>query len=749
MDSFTFNESMIEYYRFKKEVKNNDITSKIKTYDCYLINKEWNDELQNIYNKYHYYKKIYKLFNSKDFPIKNPYFINDFDSLISFLKQQKEFKIVSKKLMEIIYVESYLKKFNSVKYFKKNSFNSIIEFQINNENKALLLAKILNITNLHFEKKKYIIFFNNNNKKSLYKKILSLNISSEYKQMENNNYIIPFDKFINNYNLSSFKEQNSKQKDILTIFISIFFYEKFLSENSINIFNNNNNNNNNNNLYCLINPEWWNMFKEYNNYQQLCKVFEKMTINFEYINWDNYFNHINSFGNHFLKNYNFNFKTIEFESNLNNINKFNPIIKTINNIKYFSDNMIVPFSICEMINNLIFNNGDLSNKIVKILIKDKNLFVTFNHNIEIGIINEELLFIPKYIFNFNSTERRKAECQIITSYSIKEYINYRKCDNNNEMNLQPLINQYLETIGYLLILQTQKTLKKNKSTKYFEKKEINKQSLKDRAKTLEKTGKSKKHKILLKTQIGKNNNKNNLIIINNNNKNNFNKKMFDENSLSYLSNKLNNSDNKINNYELNTASEKRQDDSETIKENIFKNIQLYTNNNINNSSEKNEENVNDSYENENNEQINNNFNNIDLKIFNNNKEKEINNYKKQIDELIRENMELKQKNSEFEKEISELNKKILEYQNIDNIRNSSNNKNEELSNKITDILEMDKKLNEEKEDLIKIEKDNIIKVNEEIRLQKEELKRNIQQNEIIKKNNEDLIIKNIIKLRMK
>ena len=35
------------------------------------------------------------------------------------------------------------------------------------------------------------------------------------------------------------------------------------------------------------------------------------------------------------------------------------------------------------------------------------------------------------------------------------------------MNLQPLINQYLETIGYLLILQTQKTLKKNKSTKYF------------------------------------------------------------------------------------------------------------------------------------------------------------------------------------------------------------------------------------------------------------------------------------------
>ena len=78
---------------------------------CYLIEEDWYTELnkncqrftniQNIVNG----NELSKFIN---FPRKDPIFINDFTELIENFKKNNEFKLVSKKLMEIIYKKEYL-----------------------------------------------------------------------------------------------------------------------------------------------------------------------------------------------------------------------------------------------------------------------------------------------------------------------------------------------------------------------------------------------------------------------------------------------------------------------------------------------------------------------------------------------------------------------------------------------------------------------------------------------------------------
>ena len=85
-----------------------------------------------------------------------------------------------------------------------------------------------------------------------------------------------------------------------------------------------------------------------------------------------------------------------------------------------------------------------------------------NPKIIIGNLNDDNIFTPKYVFEYNSSyivsKERKT---ILNSKTIKEYIKSKKCSLYN-FKLQKLKNEKDEDIGKLLIMKTQNhKIKKN------------------------------------------------------------------------------------------------------------------------------------------------------------------------------------------------------------------------------------------------------------------------------------------------
>ena len=204
MNEQIYNRIKNDYYSFRDRlIKNIQKQIQINNYfideECYLANENWINKIENLFNEYDYKqnKSYNKILNNNI--CQSPEIINDFNSIINYLKNNKQFKIISKSFMESIYKKDYLKEFNYAKYYAGNN-KLIIEYQIKNEKNALLLINPLN----KIQNKNEIFIILNQNKDNqdkiiLYSKLLLLDnnkITEILKNIDYINNIIPFEKYI-------------------------------------------------------------------------------------------------------------------------------------------------------------------------------------------------------------------------------------------------------------------------------------------------------------------------------------------------------------------------------------------------------------------------------------------------------------------------------------------------------------------------------------------------------------------------
>ena len=135
MDEHNFINIIKVYDSFKNELKEkiNSQIMVLNNYDYYLICEEYLNELeQNIenYNKYKNIKTI--IFKQK------PKIIENFSELISYLKNNKQIRLIRRDLFELLNKSFKLNKSNIVQYFGLKG-KIIIEFKSNEKNAILFI----------------------------------------------------------------------------------------------------------------------------------------------------------------------------------------------------------------------------------------------------------------------------------------------------------------------------------------------------------------------------------------------------------------------------------------------------------------------------------------------------------------------------------------------------------------------------------------------------------------------------------
>ena len=429
---------------------------------CYIIDENWYKELSQNFNRYKNTKNILngiEFFKLINIPKRTPNFINNFSEFIENLKNNIEFKLVSKKLMEIIYEKEYLNKFNYVKCYGKNN-KLIIEYEIKDENKPLLIVDPFKLV----KREIFIIIINDIEKNKLYENILSVQYIMNDDISKKNKNIIPFDEYVKGKKIFSplfeTKDKGNEnieelyREQILRILVKIFFYEKNIIKNGFE---------KEKKIYYLINPEWMNKYKKHYKYKEISKLLEEI-----------YNNNSNEKINNIIINKCFEkFKFQKFLSN--NFNEINPLIENNFDIEFIKQCSIIPQNIFDLIRYLIFQNEELKIKKAKVLVKNEFIYLFHSLNIEIGKINNELIFNPIYIFKYNSKEIYQIEKKNISKYEITDYIAFRNCQENN-YNLQELINNYNKNIGHLIILKDIYNKVRGKSKRNTKKEEINKKN---------------------------------------------------------------------------------------------------------------------------------------------------------------------------------------------------------------------------------------------------------------------------------
>jgi len=486
MDEETFISLSSEYYIFRKQLVKNLKTSKIsiEPKDCYLIEESWINDIINSFNKYDNLKKQKRVNHNFNFinwlPENDPEFINDIPSILNCIKNNKKFKLVSKILMEYIYDKKDLVEEKYIKYYSGNN-KLIIEYKENgkiketNDHKAFFIINPCDLCKV--KKRAFIITIKNRDKLLLYKELLSKD-DFDIESMQNNNDIVFFEVILpkqnnsnnNINNINSIKNANTKSneqksnrideknnsnsdnnnRDILKLFIYIFYYEKsLLVDNKDNIFDENKD-------YYLINPDWLNKYKEYYDYQKLYKCLNTRKINSKKIEVN--YSNLDKFINSILKIYSeknlLNFKKNVFDTTFDtmdslNIDDMKPPSKAKNNIVFYTNCYIIDSKIFDLILK-IFQKEEIDIiKKKKIYSKNNNIYIMYLKKIIIGILNNELIFIPKYILSYDTPEIFESEKKIIQSETLEKYITSLNCDLDN-FNLQDL-KQYNKKLGQLII----------------------------------------------------------------------------------------------------------------------------------------------------------------------------------------------------------------------------------------------------------------------------------------------------------
>ena len=227
---------------------------------------------------------------------------------------------------------------------------------------------------------------------------------------------------------------------------------------------------NENSSFYLINPNWINKLKEFFNYNKIFDTLNQLNLDINFApNISN--NNIDNITKLFLKDNNINCDDNILEI-LGDYNLINSIDIKLNK-EFFNKSVIIPIKIVNVISYLFFENKNIQLFQIQLLSKDEDIYIFFKNNIEIGYINEKLIFIPKYYLYFNSINIFKQDKKTILANKNEDYIKFRKCFNY-KYEPQSLINQYKQSIGFLIVLPNKNIKYKNKSV--FNKKKIPKNS---------------------------------------------------------------------------------------------------------------------------------------------------------------------------------------------------------------------------------------------------------------------------------
>ena len=248
-----------DFYKFRKQlsekIKSPEIT--LSKEECYLIEKSGIDELEEGFKKYEIQEKENKKdknFNYFKLMPEDFIFINNFVSIINYLKKGKKIKLVNKKIFENMYDENELKDEKCVEYF---SGKNLLLIKFHKENESILLIDPLN--EIEIQNRIIIILMKdkkNNNR--LLKKLLNEKnqFNNSLEEKYNDITLIPYKIYIN----------------IIKFFAHLYYYEKDLSNNKKEIFKDNED-------YYLINNEWLDKFKKY--YESLSiRIYKKNDIKY-------------------------------------------------------------------------------------------------------------------------------------------------------------------------------------------------------------------------------------------------------------------------------------------------------------------------------------------------------------------------------------------------------------------------------------------------------------------------------------
>ena len=488
----------------------------------------------------------------------------------------------------------------------------------------------------------------------------------------------------NNLNIANFNLTQDFKRDLLKIFINIFYYE----ENFLN-----NKNYNNNEKMCLISPYWMEKFKNYYHYQGLLDLLEKnKDISINYKNLEDFIdNIINSCLN--IDNI-LDFKKGKLPTELSVPKAAFYLIRAQYNIHFLDTAYILPFKIMKIIKKW---NNTIAAIPATIFFKDINIYYTKINNIIVGKLANNPLFKSNYVFRYNNENILKIEQNILFSHSIEEYIKSRECLLKN-FNKQILRNDKGEEIGNLIVLYRNKNQNYNIGMKNNQRKNL--ESLK-RFKTVEKMNNQNNQNLLRGKNIGKVKNlsqKQNNIISNN---------------------VINTPSPEDNNESINNRNSPK--DKEIINKPInFKELEIK----INEIKKLNEEIS---------ELKRKNFELNKLKIDNSKIQEQlnkaniiINNYKKREEEFKNHEKIL----NDLIKKENEFNKKISFLEDKENFLEKENNKMEQKRKEFQKDLEFNEK--------IKNENDNLLKI--KIDLEKEIKEKEIKLQEIEKKIDKDKVI---------
>ena len=247
-------------------------------------------------------------------------------------------------------------------------------------------------------------------------------------------------------------ETNSDfKKELLKVFIYIYFYEKIVTEDN-NFFINSKE------KYYLINPGWLNKFKEVYSYTQIKKNIESIKISLNY-------NEIDSMIETIIKflSTKTTINTVALDEDLKVLNTINTSVQRKNNVLFTNEGVILPSKIMN-----IFKNWDEK---FKQYIQPKTFIFEIDYiyyinrnNIIVSKTSKSATFSPKYCFAYKSPILEKEEEKKLIETSINEYIIQKNC--KNEVGVYKLLNEAdQQPIGLLIILEDMEKNDNNKVPK--------------------------------------------------------------------------------------------------------------------------------------------------------------------------------------------------------------------------------------------------------------------------------------------
>ena len=312
--------------------------------------------------------------------------------------------------------------------------------------KSLLLENNDNLSDINKIKekyKKYSIDFEFLDNDEIDNKEIIFNIF-DYNKNENNNNLNR-EKEVFKKQIDSKKEQLDKnRKNILHIIILLYYYEDYLSKKNF-VFNEDQ-------TYYLINYEWIKWYKKLYYFNDIYDLLKKYDLNNKGNSFLNIDKNINSLIDMFYDEY-INLKIkIGLNENLKDIPKLKADLYNKNNLKYYNNCYIIPSKIIDKIIKIEFNCLNTLYLPNKIKSKNEKIFLYFDHSkyINLGFLNENLLFQSGCIFSYNSSKQYEYEKKVLLNLSINDYIHQKNCnENSNEVQIMKNNNN---NIGKLLIL---------------------------------------------------------------------------------------------------------------------------------------------------------------------------------------------------------------------------------------------------------------------------------------------------------